>query len=215
MVISDLKIGMTLNCDGPGSIPVYDGKDGTGSILLNVAPGQLIGQIHDITTGPGGSVLWFASDAITQASPWYSKITGGLLETVDWVNPLWWLDNTAKETEWGQYGSVNFADLAANVTDAQVASQAAAMQAMADGGNGVSNKLSNIANGAGQAAGSAIKAALTGAIGAGGGTLIWGGLGLLGLFLLTRANIKTKGFSYGQRSRRPQSKAKKGFSFKY
>lgn len=186
---------MYLSCDGPGSIPVYDDKAANGNVLLTIAPGQLIGQIHNIQTGPSGSVIWFASDAITSASPWYSKITGGILETVDWVNPLWWLDDTAKETQWGQYGSVKFTDLEANVTDAQVAQQNAAIEATEDQGAGVKNKLSNIASKAGQTAGAAIKSALSGAT-EGGGGWIWGLVAAyFGWQLVTHSNVKTKSFN--------------------
>src|ERR1700753_367680 len=76
---SDLKKGMYITNDGNITIPVYASTDGTGTPELTIQPGQLIGQIVDFSTGPGGVVVYFTSDAINSASSIFDRISNYLL----------------------------------------------------------------------------------------------------------------------------------------
>src|ERR1700722_14627403 len=155
MQVSDLKIGMYLNCDGPGSIPVYTDLRAT-NLLFNVAPGQEIGQIHDIQANASGNVIIFASNSITKAYPWYEDLMGeGITILKSIVNPIsFWTDDTDEFGNWGVYGVVKFTDLQASVTDAQVQQQLAYIQATADNGASLTKSVKKVFNSTGDVLGS-------------------------------------------------------------
>jgi hypothetical protein len=218
LVISDLKIGMYLNCDGPASLPIYTDLECT-DLLINIAPGQEIGQIHDIQNNASGNVVIFASDAITKAYPWYDKLMGeGITAVKSIVNPIsFWTDDTDKFSNWGVYGVAKFSDIQAYVTDKQLASQNAVIQATADNGASLTTTVKKVFSATGEDFGTAISGFIGGAA-EGGGSLLWTALLLfVGYKLVTNTSLKTKGFTYSyyHKPQQRQSKSKRGFSFKY
>jgi hypothetical protein len=132
--LADLKIGMYLKNDGKNAIPVYDGSEGTGKPVLNIKPGEMIGKIFDFHNGPNGATVLFGSEAITSALPVSEK-------AVYYV----FLSTFSSIT-----GSVNFDDLAANVSSGQVQEQQIALDNAAAHGVSLSNTIKKVTKEAGE-----------------------------------------------------------------
>lgn len=136
---SDLKKGMYITNDGDTAIPVYATSDGTGTPELTIQPGQLIGQIVDFSTGPGGVVVYFTSDAITSASSIFDQIGNYLLQ---WTGAV------------VNAGSVNISDLQ-DITSGQIQQQNSAITTAAAQGVNLANSIKEAAGAAGDALGGA------------------------------------------------------------
>lgn len=125
---SDLEIGMHLTNTGTGSIPLYDSPDGTGTVALSIAPGSVIGQIVDFSTGPAGVTVAFTSQSIYNTGTTTDKI-------VNWVLNLFPdMAFTASPALMANYN-----DIAANVDDAQIKTQAAALGSAVKQGASIAN----------------------------------------------------------------------------
>lgn len=116
MTAADLKIGMILTNDGKSAIPLYDTQDGTGDVILSIAPGQLIGRIVDFSTGPAGVTIAFTSQAIYDSGSKFEKM-------VDYIAEL--VPNFIFEANPALVA--NAVDVLANVSAAQVAAFQTAM----------------------------------------------------------------------------------------
>lgn len=148
---SDLRVGMYFTNDGNGGIPVFDGLDGTGDIIMTVSPGQLIGQIVDIINGPDGTVLVFVSDAISNAIPFYEKL-------ITFITP----DSIEKAA-----GGVKFSSFSQDVSDAQVQQQQQAMGIAEANGVTIQNSIKKIVKSATDTIGLSIPWGLVGLVTAG------------------------------------------------
>lgn len=168
---TELQIGMYLTNDGPGTIPVYPNKDGTGTAELTISPGELIGQIVDFSNGPTGMVVYFTSDAITAASSIFDKIGNYILSFIP-GQPI------------VNAGAVNFTDLQSNIDESQINKQQTAINNAAAQGATLANSIKKVAKETGDVIGGVFKGlwpvVLIGA----------------GLWLVTHSSFKGKKFSY-------------------
>jgi hypothetical protein len=126
---SDLKIGMYLNNNGPGVVPIYEQKTSVFPELV-IKKGELIGQIIDFTTGPDGMMVVFRSDAIDKVSSKWEKAEHYL--------------------SFGYYtvsGLVKFSELQKNINESQVSAQNAAISLAEANGNSLKNSFVKLAHG--------------------------------------------------------------------
>jgi hypothetical protein len=130
MQLTDLKIGMYITCTGAGSIPVYFDTDTASKVLLNVAPGQVIGQIVDFKSTDKEWVI-FSSDQISADNPWYDRALSIL-------------------PGFAAVGAVLFTDIQANVSDDVVKAQNALMATNAAQAATLQNDLKNTAKSVGE-----------------------------------------------------------------
>jgi hypothetical protein len=125
----DLKIGMYLKNEGPGTLPLYD-NDFTQPPSYQVPVGDVIGQIGDIDNGPDGTAVFFiATQKEIDAAPWKDKVVNFLTS---------WLPDT-------QPGfAAKFVDIQSHVTDAQIGVQANAIDNAKANGDNIANEIQRI-----------------------------------------------------------------------
>lgn len=152
MDIKTLQIGMFLTCDGPGSIPVYQDIDTSSTVLLTIAPGQVIGQIVDFKDTDKQWVI-FSSQTIKDQNPWYDKALS-ILPGFDAV------------------GAVLFTDIQANVKDSSVQTQADWMAQNAQQAATLQNSIKQIAHETGADVGAAASGLFGGVFSGSGGWLV-------------------------------------------
>lgn len=131
--IGQLQKGMYLSNDGNGNIPVYDKMDST-EPMLTITPGQMIGLITDFKNNTQGAAVIFYSDEIASSVPFGEKV-------LYYSNPLLW------GTGYKITGIVNFRDLQANVSDAQVEKQNAAIANANANGTSIANDFKEVVTG--------------------------------------------------------------------
>lgn len=127
---------MYLTNEGPGTVAVYDDPAAQGTPELNIAPGQLIGQVVDIVQGTD-YVYYFTSDAITAASGLFTKIGNWILGFIPGKPVV-------------NVGAVRFADINANVSQAQIDKQNSILANAANNGATFQNSIKEAAKETGE-----------------------------------------------------------------
>lgn len=138
MTPSQLKIGMHFANQGTTPLKVYDGLDGTGNVMVKIKPGAYIGQVADIRTGPGGTVLDFVSEKISSS--------GSIVDKAE-VFLFSWLPESVKLKI---AGGVKYSDLAAAVSEKQLQEQVNAMQIAEANGSSLQKSIIKVAKNVGE-----------------------------------------------------------------
>lgn len=137
MQIADLKIGMYLHNESKKfSLPLYGNPEGENKPVMMVAPGQLIGQIVDFSSGTKGPSVVFTSERINKRVSFWKK-AGTYIFPVFYV--IRWLEG---KENWGC--GVPFEFLKRLITDAQIAKQAELLAKKEAEGNPIANGIKKV-----------------------------------------------------------------------
>lgn len=157
----DIKVGMYLKNESNKGVPLYDNLDGTGDITLTVAPGELIGQVVKVSSGPNGVVYDFTSEAINAHVSWLKRMKQNIKPALmPVVSPFFLLSWIANGQVPNYACGVRFKDLQAAVSDAQVAQQATAIAQVEATGFSLKNQIKEAAGDVADVVSSAIPSGL-------------------------------------------------------
>jgi hypothetical protein len=185
--LSDIKVGMQLTNDSKNVLNVYGGFDATAPPELQIQPGQEIGTVLNLRQEGGNEWVMVKSAAIDNASPWYDKLydTVSNLPILSIVND--WIVGDVKNA-----GAIQATDLLNAVSDAQITAQNALLAQNAATNPSITKDLVSAAKNAADVVSE-------------GANELFGGIGWkviaagIGLYILTKGNVKYKKFSYSSR----------------